>query len=124
MVDTKAQFGFEFKDSILVKKGSDTLRMAFSGGLSYAQFSDIDYDFDGDMDLFIFDRSSDNIRVFIQEEEKGQHFYRLEYNARMKFPSDLRYRATTVDYDNDGKKDLFTYGVGGIKVYQIGRAHV
>jgi hypothetical protein len=123
MVDTKAQFGFEFKDSILVKKGSDTLRMAFSGGLSYAQFSDIDYDFDGDMDLFIFDRSSDNIRVFIQEEEKGQHFYRLEYNARMKFPSDLRYRATTVDYDNDGKKDLFTYGVGGIKVYRnVGNA--
>ncbi len=113
-----AQFGFEFKDSILVKKGSDTMQLAFSGGLSYAQFSDLDYDFDGDMDLFVFDRSSDNIRVFIQEVENGRHFYRLEYNARTKFPADIRYRATAVDYDNDGKKDLFTYGIGGVKVYR------
>lgn len=113
-----AQFGFEFNDSILVKKGSDTLSLAFSGGLSYDQFSDIDFDFDGDMDLFVFDRSSDNIRVFVQEVENGRHYYRLEYNARNHFPADIRYRATMVDYDNDGKKDLFTYGIGGVKVYR------
>jgi hypothetical protein len=113
-----AQFGFEFKDSILVKKGTDTLSMAFSGGLNYPQFSDLDYDFDGDNDLFVFDRSSDNIRVYIQEFVNGKHFYRLEYNARSKFPADLRYRATMVDYDNDGRKDLFSYGIGGIKVYR------
>jgi len=113
-----AQFNFEFSDNVLVKKGTDTLGIAFSGGLSYAQFSDIDYDFDGDMDLFVFDRSSDNIRVFINEEENGSHFYRLEYNARTKFPSDLRYRATMVDYNGDGKKDIFAYGIGGVKVYK------
>lgn len=113
-----AQFGFEFSDSVLVKKGSDTLELAFSGGLSYPQFSDIDFDFDGDMDLFVFDRSSNNIRVFIQEVQNGGHFYRLEYNARNYFPSDIRYRAAMVDYNGDGKKDLFTYGIGGVKVYK------
>jgi hypothetical protein len=113
-----AQFNFEFADNLVVKKGTDTLDLAFSGGLSYAQFSDIDYDFDGDMDLFVFDRSSDNIRVFIHEVENGTHFYRLEYNARTRFPSDLRYRATMVDYNGDGKKDIFAYGIGGVKVYK------
>jgi hypothetical protein len=114
----KAQFSFEYKDSIPVKIGTDTLKMAWVGGLNYAQFSDIDCDFDGDLDLLVFDRSSDNIRVFLQETINGVKQYKLEYNAQSSFPSDIRYRLTTVDYDNDGRKDLFAYGIGGIKVYR------
>ncbi|MEJ6777668.1 MAG: T9SS type A sorting domain-containing protein [Crocinitomicaceae bacterium] len=112
-----AQFGFEYDNSILVKKGVDTLRDAWGGGLNYAQFSDFDYDFDGDMDLFVFDRSKNNIRVFTQENNGGLH-YKLAYNSKNKFPSNIRYRATMIDYDNDGRKDLFTQGIGGLKVYR------
>ena len=113
-----AQFGFEYSDNIVVKSGGDTLKMAWSGGLSYAQFSDFDYDFDGDVDLFVFDRSSNNIRVFSQEITGSQKFYKLVPDAHLYFPNDISYRATMVDYDNDGKKDLFCYGIGGIKVYR------
>lgn len=113
-----AQFGFEYKDSIIVKSGGDTLKMAWAGGLSHAQFSDFDYDFDGDMDLFVFDRSSDNIRVFKQENIAGQKHYKLVPDAYLDFPAGITYRATMVDYDMDGKKDLFCYGIGGIKVYR------
>jgi hypothetical protein len=112
------QFGFEYSDSIVVKSGSDTLEMAWAGGLSYAQFSDFDYDYDGDMDLFVFDRSSDNIRVFSQEGTTGAKYYKLVKDAQLYFPADVNYRATMVDYDMDGKKDLFCYGIGGIKVYR------
>jgi hypothetical protein len=112
------QFGFEYKDSIVVKSGADTLKNAWAGGLSYAQFSDFDYDFDGDMDLFVFDRSSDNIRVFSQENNAGQKYYKLVPDAHLDFPAGITYRATMVDYDMDGKKDLFCYGIGGIKVYR------
>ena len=115
---TFGQFGFIYKDSILVKNGADTLKLAWAGGLNYGQFSDIDYDFDGDMDLFVFDRSKDNIRVFTQEDVGNGKFYKLAYNAQDKFPSDLRYRTVLVDYDNDGRKDIFTYGIGGLKVYR------
>lgn len=113
-----AQFNFEYSDSIVVKIGTDTLKLAWSGGLNNAQFSDLDIDFDGDLDLFVFDRSSDNVRIFLQEDINGVKKYKLKYNGHTDLPSDIRYRATTNDYDNDGRKDLFVYGIGGIKVYR------
>ncbi len=112
------QFNFEKNNDILVLKGSDTLDLAWSGGFNNPQFSDFDYDNDGDLDLFIFDRSSNNIRVFTQELISGQKKYKHAYGASAFFPNDVAYRAALYDYNNDGKKDLFTYGIGGIKVYQ------
>lgn len=112
------QFGFEYDNSIVVLQGGDTLKNAWGGGLNYTQISDFDYDFDGDMDVFLFDRSNNNIRVFTQENSGGTPYYQLAYNSKVNFPADVRYRATMVDYDNDGRKDLWTYGIGGIKVYR------
>lgn len=113
-----AQFGFEYDPTIPVKKGIQYLNTPWAGGLNYIQISDFDYDFDGDLDLFLFDRSSNNIRVLTQEDNMGTPYYALAYNAHNSFPADVRYRAALVDYDNDGRKDLFTYGIGGIKVYR------
>ncbi|MEN9999360.1 MAG: hypothetical protein RI922_2350, partial [Bacteroidota bacterium] len=113
-----AQFNFEYSNEIGVKVGNDTLQMPWAGGLNYVQISDFDFDFDGDLDLFVFDRSSDNIRVFTKEFINSENRYVLKHNTDNLFPSDIRYRATMVDYNNDGKKDLFCYGVGGIKVYK------
>ncbi|MCH2228908.1 MAG: T9SS type A sorting domain-containing protein [Crocinitomicaceae bacterium] len=112
-----AQFGFEYDNSIQVKIGNDTILNPWGGGINYAQFSDFDYDFDGDLDLLVFDRSKNNLRVFVQETNGGPH-YELAYNAKNKFPNEIRYRATMFDYDNDGRKDLFTQGTGGLKVYR------
>ncbi|RFC53954.1 T9SS type A sorting domain-containing protein [Brumimicrobium aurantiacum] len=112
------QFGFQYSDSIIVKKGADTLNYAWTGGLNHAQFSTIDYNFDGLEDLFIFDRSSNQIILFKTVELNGVKSYEYVYNERDKFPSDLRYRTSMVDYNNDGLKDIFTYGIGGVKVYK------
>ena len=113
-----AQFNFEYNDSIKVFNGANELNLAWAGGQNYAQFSDLDFDFDGDMDIFVFDRSNDLCKVYIQENVNGNKFYRLMYNAHLYFPSDVKYRATLVDFNQDGKKDLFAYGIGGIKVYK------
>lgn len=112
-----AQFQFDFNQDLTVKIGNDTLTNAWSGGLNYTQFSDFDFDFDGDLDLFLFDRSTNNIRVYTQEGSGSNKHYELFYDAKNHFPLDLRYRSTMVDYDMDGRKDLFTYGTGGLKVY-------
>lgn len=116
-VGIKAQFGFEFKNDIPVTVNGNQLNNAWGGGLNYVQMSDFDFDQDGDMDLFCFDRSSNNIRVFIHQTDNG-HYYTSAFNIQDLFPSDLKYRATMVDYNNDGKKDLFTYGLNGLKVYK------
>ncbi len=113
-----AQFSFEYNTDPRVKIGNDTLDLAWSGGLNYAQASAIDYDFDGDQDLLMFDRSSDNIQLFEQITVNGQKKYQYVYNGAQFFPADIRYRVTTVDYNQDGKMDLFAYGIGGIKVYK------
>ncbi len=112
-----AQFGFETDNSVPVIRNGQPISMAWGGGLNYPQIADFDFDFDGDLDLFVFDRSNDNIRVYSQE-NNGQPHYEPVYNAKNLFPEDMRYRATLVDYDNDGRKDLWTYGIGGLKIYR------
>lgn len=112
------QFNFEFSDEGIVRKGTDTLYNAWAGGLDYVQVSAFDFDFDGDQDLFVFDRSQNNIRVFTQEMIGGSPKWIIAHDAYKQFPSDLIYRATMVDYDYDGRSDLFTYGIGGLKVYR------
>jgi hypothetical protein len=116
--EVRSQFQFNFNDSISVQKLGNALENPWAGGLNYAQFSELDYDFDGDLDLVVFDRSNDQIRVFVHVVEGGNHFYRFDPEGDAYFPSDLRYRMQLVDYDQDGKNDLFTYGIGGMKVFR------
>ena len=113
-----SQFQFNFKDSVVVFKNGSQIQQPWGGGLNNAQFSEIDYDFDGDMDLFVFDRSKNQIRVFKHDVLNGNHSYKVDQTASLKFPIDVRYRALTIDYNLDGKNDLFTYGIGGLKVYK------
>ncbi|PWH86808.1 T9SS type A sorting domain-containing protein [Brumimicrobium oceani] len=115
---TFSQFGFIYNDSIQVKKGGNTLAFPWAGGLNHAQFSTIDVNFDGMDDLFIFDRSANQIRIFKAMEENGEKKYEFLYNSRDLFPEELRYKVALVDFNADGKKDLFTYGIGGVKVYR------
>lgn len=114
----KAQFGFEYNPSIKVVKDGIELQNPWAGGLDYTQFSVFDFDFDGDDDLFLFDRSTNNIRVFTQEVIGGVSKWKFHYNAAAHFPQGIEYRATMVDFDMDGKKDLFTYSIGGLRVYK------
>lgn len=114
-----AQFSFQYNDDIPVIRSGDTLENPWAGGLNYIQMSDFDFDQDGDMDLFCFDRSSDNIRVFTKEWDGNDYFYNYVHNAKALFPSGLRYRVQLVDFDLDGRKDLFTWGIGGgLTVYR------
>ena len=53
-INVNAQFQFNYQDSIDVIKEGLELKMPWAGGLNYAQFSEIDVDFDSDMVCLFF----------------------------------------------------------------------
>ncbi len=113
-----AQFQFDFQNNIPVLINGELKEKAFFGGFNNPQFSTIDFDFDGDDDLFIFDRSSSQLMLFENILENGVRTYQYVYNGKKYFPDNLNYRVAIVDYDGDGKKDLFAAATGGTKVYR------
>lgn len=115
---SQTELGFEFDPTPVVKIGTDTLVHAWGGGMNFVQFSDIDYDYDGQPDLFVFDRSGEEISLFRTVIQNGNPTYEYVYGGSHLFPADVRYRAALLDYNGDGKNDLFTYGIGGVKVYK------
>lgn len=104
-------------DSILVKENLDTLSNAWAGGFNSMQFSEIDLNMDGIMDLFAFDRWGNRITTFINNGTPGKVDYTYAPEYRNKFPELLNW-VLLRDYNCDGKKDIFTHVSGGIKVFK------
>jgi hypothetical protein len=113
----QGNLSFEPSSEITVKIGADTLSNAWAGGINFAQFSTIDFDFDGDDDLFCFDRSGDELLLFENTLTSIGRSYNYVSNGDRFFPK-MIYRAALVDYNLDGKKDLFCYATGGFAVYK------
>jgi hypothetical protein len=117
------QFQFNFVQSIPVIVDGSPLKAPWAGGLNSPQFSTLDYDYDGDEDLLVFDRSADQLRLFKCTLVNSVPNYELDPRGHLFFPANLHYRVSTYDYDQDGRKDLFCYAIGGIQAYRnIGSA--
>ncbi len=116
-VNATAQFGFERIDTIEVIKNSITQKYPWVGGIDYGQFSNIDFNYDGVEDLFIFDRTCDKVLTFIQNGGPGVIDYEYVPEYESSFPEMMNW-TLLVDYDCDGDKDIFTSTIGGVKVYK------
>lgn len=109
-----AQYNFEFDQSIKVMEKGEELRLPWAGGLNSGQYQRIDLNLDGVEDLVVFDRTSNKINCFIND--NGQYIYSPEYEFI--FPKGVSNWLVLADYDCDGQKDIFTSSVFGIKVYK------
>ncbi len=109
-----AQFQLEYVTDVPVIVENDTLSNPWAGGLNAGQYSNIDLNRDGRLDLVVFDRTSDKLNTFLHQ--NGKYHYDPAYEAL--FPSDLRHWVLLADYDCDGKQDIFTSTSGGIRVFQ------
>ena len=85
---------------------------ALAGGINSSQFSNIDLNLDGIMDIVVFDKAGNKLSPFINS--NGNFIYAPSY--RDSFPS-MHDWAILADYNCDGKSDIFTYSSGGIAVY-------
>jgi hypothetical protein len=108
-------------DTITVIKNNATLKLPWTGGLNACSFSEIDLNNDSKNDLVAFDKvntfSYGIFRCFINDGTSGQIKYSYTPNYNSQFPY-VQQWACFHDYNNDGKADLFTYTLGGIKVYK------
>lgn len=98
-----------------VRSGSALLPDPWSGGLNAVQYSKMDLDRDGTEDLVVFDRTTSKVSTFIADPAGKRYAYRPEYE--LLFPSMSNWMAL-VDYDGDGKKELFTHIAQGVTVYR------
>jgi subtilisin-like proprotein convertase family protein len=114
-----AQPFFQRYDSIEVKINSNYIINPWAGGLNFAQNSVIDLNMDGIKDLFTFDRTGNKIRTFINQGTANTIDYKYDASYESKFPK-MQEWCLLVDYNNDGKEDIFTYSQigGGFDVYK------
>ncbi len=107
------------KNTIPIVENGDTLTSAFAGGLNQPQFSQIELNGDGWMDLVVFDRSGDKILTFVNHGGPGQMDYRYAPEYESAFPEIFHWMLLR-DYNCDGKMDIFCYGkeVSSVAVYR------
>ncbi|HKR04104.1 MAG TPA: T9SS type A sorting domain-containing protein [Bacteroidia bacterium] len=96
---------------------------AWTGGFNTPVFSQIDLNGDGIKDLFVFEKEGASLYYFryttyINHGTANQVDYEYAPEYKERFPPDLHDWVVLVDYDCDGKEDIFTYSyTGGMTVY-------
>jgi hypothetical protein len=108
---------FSRYDSIPVTVNSALLRFPWAGGLNYSQFSNIDLNFDGANDLFIFDRTGNKVLTFVHTGLTGSAQFNYAPEYENSFPVMTNW-ALLVDYNCDGLPDIFTNTPGGMRIYK------
>ncbi len=114
-----AQPYFQWFDSIQVRISGNYVANPWAGGLNFVQVSEIDLDLDGKKDLFVFDRTGNKIRTFINKGTANTIDYRYDPSFETRFPK-LQEWALLADYNCDGKEDIYSYSTigGGFDVYK------
>ena len=108
-----SQMNLNRDTSLVISENGTIFRSALSGGINSGQFSEIDLNLDGIMDLIVFDKSGNKISPFINN--NGDYIYAPIY--REKFPETKDWMLLH-DYNCDGKNDIYTYSYGGLAIYK------
>lgn len=109
-----AQFSYRPDNSIPVIIDTDTLRNAWAGGFNAGQLNTMDVNGDGRNDIVLYDRMAERVMVFLRSGNQYLHAPAYE----IFFPEDIVNWMLLRDYNGDGKKDLFTGDLLGIKVFK------
>ncbi|NQX98870.1 MAG: VCBS repeat-containing protein, partial [Flavobacteriales bacterium] len=116
-MSTQAQSFFRNDSIIVLKSNNDTLKNPWAGGFNSVQFSEIDLNLDGIMDIISFDRSGNKLNTFINSGQSNTISYTHAPQYIQNFPKMISW-VLLRDYNCDGKMDIFTYFNAGIRVYR------
>ncbi len=100
-----------------MKQNGQALKSPWVGGLNSCQFSTIDLNLDGIEDLFVFDRTGGKVSTYINNGTPNtpDYVFAPGYRRYFDFVTDW---VLLRDFDGDGKKDVFSYYNGGMKVHR------
>ncbi len=103
----------------VINESKKAYKFPWAGGMNSCQFGEVDMDMDGKKDLFVFDRNGNRILPFLNKGTEGSTDYEFAPEYIENFP-ELHDWAELVDYNADGKEDIFTYSYDypGIIVYK------
>lgn len=94
------------------------LKNPWAGGFNSMQFSEIDLDLDGRMDLVAFDRTGNRLTTYLNNGTPGVVDYKHAPQYQSSFPDNLHDWVLFRDYNCDGLVDIFAYSSGGFAVYK------
>jgi hypothetical protein len=113
-ITVSAQFSYVLQQDIPVEDiNGNALTAAWAGGLNAAQYSTIDLNNDNADDLVLFDRMANKVITFLNVNNQYQYAFEFEHF----FPAEVTNWLLLKDFNNDGRKDIFTGDVLGIKVF-------
>jgi hypothetical protein len=111
---SQGQFTYLLEQTVPVEESQGrSLPLAWAGGLNAAQFNSMDLNGDGNPDLVLFDRMGEKLSTFINLD--NHYTYAPEFEQF--FPAEISNWLLLRDYNCDGKKDIFTGDILGIRVY-------
>ena len=111
-------YKYTINDSVAVFKNGTQFLEPWVGGMNNPQFNELDVNFDCVMDLVIFDRSGDLVRVYINDNVPNEISYHYAPEYARFFPLELEHFLLIRDYNNDGKPDLISSRPGGMRVWK------
>lgn len=110
-------FQFQPSSFLPIQENGVLLKQGWGGGMLLPVFQQIDLNNDGFEDLVVLDRIDNTISTYLAQREGSQWIYRATPGYASLFPRVFEF-LDLVDYDGDGKKDLFTSANGSVMVYQ------
>lgn len=108
------QLDLEKQSNYKILDNGEELLMAWSGGMNAPQFSNIDLNLDGTLDLIVFEKNFfGKFKPFLLVD--GEYQFAPEY---LKSFPEINNWALFVDFNCDGKKDIFCSTTNGVAVYK------
>jgi hypothetical protein len=107
------QFTFDLDQAVVVRAGDNTLPSAWAGGLNTAQYNTMDLDGDGNDDLVLYDRMAKKVVTYLNTSNTWK--YAPEYESL--FPTEITNWLLLRDFNLDGRKDIFTGDILGMRVF-------
>lgn len=121
-IQSFAQLIFSRFDSVQVIEEDGQLDFPWAGGLNHPQFSNMDFDRDGNNDILVFDKSGDRLICFKTkpngELEIAPKYRNMFTNQHGTSNRALHDWVLLRDFNADGQTDIFAYSNGGMAVYR------